>query len=125
MNIQFLTAADIALYHELMLEKTPGLPGIADEGRITALCSRVENLHYYEGESDLFVLASMYLIAISRGHVFNDANKRTSLHSTLMFLRRNDIRIRFDRQKLVDITVAAASGQATLQDITSFLKSLG
>lgn len=124
MSIVFLKAENIIQYHEFMLERTPGLSGLADAGRVDALCNRVENLHYYEGEHDIFKLATMYLIAISRGHVFNDANKRTALHSTLMFLRLNGTVIRFERTMLVDLTVATASGSASIEVITQTLKNL-
>jgi death-on-curing protein len=30
--------------------------------------------------NDVFDVAAMYAVAIARGHVFNDANKRTALY---------------------------------------------
>jgi len=67
----------------------------------------------------VFEIAAMYAVALARGHVFNDANKRTALVTALMYLGlqgydvpRSDV--------LEDIMVAVAEGvvdQAELADL--------
>lgn len=123
MNFSFITAEEILLAHNWMLEKTHGLAGISDEGRIEALCGRVINLHYYEGVNDPYVLAGMYLIAIAKGHVFNDANKRTALFTCLAFLDRNNFPVE-NVPELTELTVRVAASEADLEEVADTLKRL-
>jgi death-on-curing protein len=48
----------------------------------------------HAGMGDMFEIAAMYAVAIARGHVFNDANKRTALVSALACLDREGIKVR-------------------------------
>jgi len=92
-----------------------------DPGRAEALLYRVLNKHEYEGISDIWTLAAMHLLAISRGHIFNDGNKRTALFITLLFLKRNGISLPANAD-YVELTVAAAAGQLSLEEIALRLR---
>ncbi|WP_261318313.1 type II toxin-antitoxin system death-on-curing family toxin [Burkholderia cepacia] len=48
-------------------------------GGVESALHRVENHAHYAGLDDVFGIAATYATAIARGHVFNDANKRTGL----------------------------------------------
>lgn len=75
----------------------------------------------YEGETDLFELAALYLVAIARGHVFNDATKRTAFNTMMLFLRRNGVKLT-DRPEWEDMTVRAATGEATTAEVAQQLR---
>ncbi|MGN7981296.1 type II toxin-antitoxin system death-on-curing family toxin [Burkholderia sp. 22313] len=45
----------------------------------------VSTIHY-AGLDDVFGIAATYAVAIARGHVFNDANKRTGLTCALTYM---------------------------------------
>jgi death-on-curing protein len=92
-----------------------------DPGRAEALMYRVLNRIEYEGITDVWQLAAMHLLAIARGHIFNDGNKRTALFITLLFLRRNGI-ILPANPDFVEMTVEAAAGQLTLEQIAERLR---
>ena len=72
MTIQFISAEEIIYFHDKLLSVTPGVTGMSDPGRAEALLYRVLNKYEYEGVSDLWLLAAMHLLAISRCHIFND-----------------------------------------------------
>lgn len=97
MTLQFISAEEIVLFHDKLLSVTPGVAGIPDPGRAEALLYRVLNKYEYEGVTDVWMLAAMHLLAISRGHIFNDGNKRTALFITLLFLKRNGISLKIGR----------------------------
>lgn len=63
--------------HDLILSTEPGLAGGHGRGPVEGALARVENHIQYAGLDDIFDIAAMYAVAIARGHVFNDANKRT------------------------------------------------
>lgn len=94
---------------------------MVDPGRAEALLYRVLNKYKYEGVNDLWLLAAMHLLAISRGHIFNDGNKRTALFITLLFLKRNGITLPAN-PAFVELTVAAAAGQLSLEEIARQLR---
>lgn len=121
MTIQFIPAEEIVRFHDRILKITPGMEGMSDPGRVEALLHRVLNKHLYEGVNDIYLLAAMHLMAISRGHIFNDGNKRTALFITLLFLRRNNIGLPANAD-FVDLTVDAAAGLLSLEDIAAKLR---
>ncbi|VFS65637.1 death on curing protein [Salmonella enterica subsp. diarizonae] len=79
MTLQLISAEEIIQFHDRLLRVTPGVTGMPDPGRAEALMYRVLNQIEYEGVTDVWLLAAMHLLAISRGHIFNDGNKRTAL----------------------------------------------
>lgn len=121
MTLQFISAEEIVLFHDKLLSVTPGVAGMPDPGRAEALLYRVLNKYEYEGITDIWILAAMHLMAISRGHIFNDGNKRTALFITLLFLKRNGIFL-VAYPAYVDMTVEAAAGRLSLEEIAQRLR---
>ncbi|UJD96449.1 type II toxin-antitoxin system death-on-curing family toxin [Lelliottia amnigena] len=121
MTLQFISAEEIVLFHDKLLSVTPGVAGMPDPGRAEALLYRVLNKYEYEGITDIWILAAMHLMAISRGHIFNDGNKRTALFITLLFLKRNGIFL-VANPAYVDMTVEAAAGRLSLEEIAQRLR---
>ncbi|OQS42469.1 death-on-curing protein [Chromobacterium haemolyticum] len=109
--------------HDLILEDEPGLHGRADAGRLEAALERVENLKLYVQLDDVFEHAAMYAIALARGHVFADANKRTALVTTLTYLKQQGYTV--DRNpELEQIMVDVAEGKIERSDLADILYSL-
>jgi death-on-curing protein len=62
----------------------------------------------------------MYAVALARGQVFNDANKRTALVTALTYLSLQGIDIpRSD--KLEDVMVDIAEGSLSQEDLAELL----
>lgn len=81
---------------------TSGVKGMAGP-----LMRRVLNQYIYENVSDAFAPAAIHLLAISRGHIFNDGNMRTALFFTLLFLRHNRIEIQSSDILTVEATLGS------------------
>lgn len=77
-----------------------------------AALHRVENHALYDGLDDVLGVAALYAEAIARGHVFNDANKRTGLSCALIYLTQQGHKVRQD-PILEELTVALATGSFT------------
>lgn len=72
-----LTAAQIVRIHDRIL--FPGeVTGMAGDKNIESSVDRVENRIMYEGITAPEDIAAAYALAVSRGHFFNDGNKRTA-----------------------------------------------
>jgi death-on-curing protein len=112
--------------HDYMIEAFGGLPGMPDAGRASAIIARVQQTEYYTTpRPDLFQVAALYWASIARGHIFNDANKRTAVATALFFLRRNGINLRAGAlDAATEIAVAAATGEANIQRLADYLRSL-
>jgi len=122
-DIKFISAEEIIGLHDRILMVTPGVKGLSDPGRVEAITSRVINLHEYESVSDIVTLGAAFLIAVARGHVFADGNKRTALMVTLVFLKRNGVHL-VKSDSLVELTVDCAAGVVNLPAVVSRLNML-
>ncbi|HID9413501.1 TPA: type II toxin-antitoxin system death-on-curing family toxin [Proteus mirabilis] len=120
----WVSAQEVIAFHDRILQRFPGVAGMPDPGRAEALIYRVQNRKHYEGITDLFELAATYWVAIARGHIFNDGNKRTAFFVTMTFLYRNGIRIRDTGNMLENLTVEAATGEKTVDQLAKHLQNL-
>ncbi|MBI6251612.1 type II toxin-antitoxin system death-on-curing family toxin [Proteus mirabilis] len=120
----WVSAQEVIAFRDRILQRFPGVAGMSDPGRAEALIYRVQNRKHYEGITDVFELAATYWVAIARGHIFNDGNKRTAFFVTMTFLYRNGIRIRDTGNMLENLTVEAATGEKTVDQLAKHLQNL-
>lgn len=93
-------------------------------GRAEVLIYRVQNRTHYEGATDVFELAATYWVAIAHGQIFNDGNERTAFFVTMTSRYRNGIRIRNTDTMLENLTVEAATGEKTVDQLAQHLRDL-
>ncbi|GAB7195655.1 type II toxin-antitoxin system death-on-curing family toxin [Dickeya oryzae] len=120
----WVSAQEVIAFHDRILQRLPGVAGMPDPGRAEALIYRVQNRTHDEGVTDIFELAATYWVAIARGHIFNDGNKRTAFFVAITFLYRNGIRIRDTDNTLENLTVEAATGEKTVDQLAQSLRDL-
>ncbi|QAU22578.1 type II toxin-antitoxin system death-on-curing family toxin [Dyella sp. M7H15-1] len=111
--------------HDEILAKYGGLPGFANGGRggVEAAIQRVENHIFYADLNDVFGIAAAYAIAIARGHVFNDANKRTGLACAMTYLEAEGIVIG-EFSNLEEVMVDVAQGTVDQGDFAEYLGTI-
>ncbi len=122
--MKWISAQEVIAFHDRILRCLPGVAGMPDAGRADAIIYRVQNRAHYEGVSDVFELAATYWVAIARGHIFNDGNKRTSFFVTMAFLRRNGVLVADEGNELEELTVQAATGEKTVEQLSAILRTL-
>lgn len=122
--MKWIGAQEVIAFHDRILRVLPGVIGMPDSGRAEAIIYRVQNRTHYEGISDVFELAATYWVAIARGHIFNDGNKRTSFFVTMAFLRRNGVLVLDEGNELEELTVQAATGEKTVEQLSAILRTL-
>ncbi|MFT2793820.1 type II toxin-antitoxin system death-on-curing family toxin [Serratia sp. T13T92] len=125
--MRLVSSQEVIEFHDRLISRDGGIPGMAEPGRADALIHRVLNMHHDDGVTDIYDLAAVYLVAIARGHIFNDANKRTALLVAQVFLKRNGVqimssRISFDEMQI--IAVNAATGEYTWKRVSDHLKAI-
>ncbi|EON2339030.1 type II toxin-antitoxin system death-on-curing family toxin [Escherichia coli] len=124
--MKLVSAQEVIEFHDRQIAAFGGVPGMPDPGRADAIIHRVLNMHYYQGITEIFDLAGVYLVAIARGHIFNDANKRTALFVAQIFLLRNGIRLQGVESEgmLLDLAVNAATGKLDYKEVAIRLRLL-
>ncbi|WP_151638222.1 type II toxin-antitoxin system death-on-curing family toxin [Noviherbaspirillum aerium] len=118
-----ILAEKVIEIHDLILSTEEGLSGDYGPGRLEGALGRVTNKVVYEGMEDVFDIAAMYAVAIGRGHVFVDANKRTALVTALAYLSIQGIDIDRD-EKLEDMMVDVAEGTLEHHEFSELLYSI-
>jgi death-on-curing protein len=118
-----ITADKVIEIHDFILSQEPGLHGGHGRGPLEGALARIENGINYADIDDVFEIAAMYAIAIARGHVFNDANKRTALVTALIYLGTQGVEIE-RTDALEEIMVDVAEGTLNLNELADLLYSL-
>ncbi|SAK65192.1 death-on-curing family protein [Caballeronia fortuita] len=124
-----LSARYVIAVHDDILDLEGGLPGFAQAGPggVDAVLARVENHAHYEGLDDVFGIAAMYAVAIARGHVFNDGNKRTALVCALTYLsvQGYDLSSTMEiEDDLVEVMVEVAEGKIEREELADYLSAI-
>ncbi len=118
--MKHVSAKEVDAIHDMILQRYGGGSGCADPSKISALMTRVANYAYYENVTDVFELAAMYWVAITKGHAYVDGNKKAAIATCLLFLRRNGIKP-YNRSDLVNQCIAVAAGTLTVQEAARYL----
>nr|WP_260432385.1 type II toxin-antitoxin system death-on-curing family toxin [Burkholderia sp. Bp9140] len=71
----------------------------------------------------MFGIAATYAVAIARGHVFNDANKRTGLTCALTYMEQQGIAIP-RLADLEDLMVDVADGGVTSEELAEYFSAI-
>lgn len=118
MNFILLSPQVVEALHDAALN--PGeLPGRARDKSLEGALARVDNRLAYGLIGDVFDLAAAYAAAVSQGHCFNDANKRTAFDSMSFCLELNGVLIDWPLPEIGDLIIALAQRRiddATLAD---------
>jgi death-on-curing protein len=111
--------------HDEIIAELGGLPGLSGGGigAVESALTRVEMHAHYAALDDVFGIAGLYAEAIARGHVFNDANKRTALTCALTYLYQEGIIIP-EVPELEEVMVRLASGDVSGDEFADFLNAI-
>jgi death on curing protein len=112
---------DCLSFHEHLLARFGGLPGIRDEGLLASALARPQQLLNY-GKPDLFEMAAAYAFGIARNHPFLDGNKRSALMAAALFLEVNGYSLEATEESAVEHTLALAAGAISEEDYAAWLK---
>jgi len=121
----FLTVDDVLQLHEDALEVDGGATGLGDPGLLASAVHAPQAS--FGGQwlvGDLFDMAAAYMFHIARNHAFVDANKRTALLSTLVFLGLNGYVLDRDDQRLDDAVLDVATGTMTRDVAAQILRAV-
>jgi death-on-curing protein len=123
--VTFLTAEDALAIHAFQLERFGGGSGVRSLDLLESAVAQAQAS--FGGEylhTDVFEMAAAYLYHIVQNHPFVDGNKRAGLLCALVFLDLNGKTIGVADERLYEITVAVASGEAGKAQVATLLRGL-
>lgn len=120
--MQLLIANDIFALHEEVINPQE-LQGIGVGKSIDSIILRIQSRLDYDLVQDEFDLSAMYAVFIARGHIFNDANKRTAFIAMDTALRVNGIVIKFNQKEIGDIIIQVAQGIIDEVKLAQYLRT--
>lgn len=99
--------------------------GVKDFGLLESALARPQQSVFGEDAyPTIFLKAAALLESLSQNHAFYNANKRTALMSTAMFLRMNGYKLRVDNPKeLEDFVVDVVEHKYTLAGTANYLQT--
>lgn len=118
-----ITAQHVNEIHDFILHTENGLAGSHGAGPLEGALARIHMKIEYEGLDDVYEIGAMYAVALARGHVFNDANKRTALVTCLSYLAMQGIDIPRNAE-LEDVMVEVAEGKLDEKQFADVLYSM-
>lgn len=106
----YLSARQVIRLHDHQVEAYGGVPGLRDEGLLlSALAQPGLEVFGEPAHPALSDKAAAYLFHLVKNHAFHDANKRTALHTALVFLHLNGQGLRASDDDLFALVLACAT----------------
>lgn len=122
--IRRLSEEAVVSIHKDMLKDTGGSDGIRDMGLLkSALNNPFQTFAGEELYPSILTKASMICRSVILNHPFVDGNKRTGIHCMLLFLGRNNIRLEYTQQELIELGLSVAEGIFNAENIHDWISA--
>ena len=120
--MKVLTQKNVEFLHNSLIKKFGGISGIRDVGALeSAIKSPFQTFDGAELFKNIFEKAARLGFGILQNHPFLDGNKRTALHSMLVFLLANDIELSYNDSEIVKLVYDIASGKAGESELLEWI----
>ena len=119
-----LTVDEIISIHSLLCRKTGGSDGLRDRGLLeSAVYSAEMTFGGAEIYQTLEEKCARLCYALTSNHPFVDGNKRIGILTMLVCLRLNGVELKFTQEELIDLSLSAASGKLSYEDVLSWVNA--
>ena len=118
----FLSLDEVLAIHADQLARYGGFDGLRDQEALnTALAAPEARMNNRWVHDDLAGMAAAYLYQLARYRPFVDANKRTAVAATLVFLALNGVAVTADPTELAELVRGAAAGAVDRPAVAAWL----
>jgi len=118
---KWVTYDQVVAIHSRQLKRFGGAPGLRDEGMMRSALERSINKWQYE-QADLAAVAAAYAFGLAKNHAFVDGNKRAAFLTTVVFLRKNNVRFAPDQAHATAIMISLAAGEVSEQSLARWIR---
>ncbi|MCI1247644.1 MAG: type II toxin-antitoxin system death-on-curing family toxin [Megasphaera sp.] len=113
---------DVLSFHHHMEETFVMDKGIHDIGLLeSAVNTPFQTFDGKDLYPTIYDKASQLCYGLAKNHPFCDGNKRSAVHSMLVFLYVNNIEIEYTQQELEDMIIAVADNRMNTLDLKEWL----
>lgn len=122
-TVQFLLS-DIIDFHETLEQAFMMEKGIHDQGLLeSAVNTPFQTFGGVDLYPSVFDKAARLCYGLAKDHPFRDGNKRTALHSMLVYLGVHDIYLRYDAFTMEEIIISIADGSMSADELSLWLEN--
>jgi death-on-curing protein len=118
--LRFLTQEEVEKLHDEQLAEYGGRPGVKSYGQLGSCVESPRWVSKFES-TEVHHVAAAYFCAIARDHCFEDANKRTAVAATHLFLWLNGYVLLASPEDVRDKAIAAAQATVSRNEIAAWL----
>ncbi len=123
--MKFLTVKEIIEIHDGLITAYGGLHGIRDMGLLISAIEMPKAMIFGEYlHESIYDKAAAYLFHIVCNHAFLDGNKRTGAAVTLIFLKQNEIKIKYNIPDFEEMVCKVAQSQMNKNQISEYLEKV-
>lgn len=120
----WLNAEHLVELNRLIVAESGEPFAILKPHELVSVPARPRHLWLYDGEENLAVLAVRLMMAVARGHVFAQGNKRTGFVAALIFLDANGWALELeDREDLAVLIERAVGDEGLDQGLAALLET--
>ena len=123
MMFVLLDVESVELIHEQIIAANE-LQGRSSDKSLESTVARAHNRLAYGLIGDVFDLAAAYAAAISQGHCFRDANKRTAFQVLDIVLDLNGVHLEWSVEDMGDRIIELAQSRLEEADFAAWLRTL-
>ncbi|MFP5424694.1 MAG: type II toxin-antitoxin system death-on-curing family toxin [Gammaproteobacteria bacterium] len=122
-GLLYLSCDDLILINERLIKmKTPEeICGVFSQESLAIAQQSVATYRYYAQTEDVITLASVLFESLARNHPFHNANKRTAVVATSIFMLMNGYELTAPGDDLVEIAVAVVTHEVDRDTLEDFL----
>lgn len=121
-TIEFLLE-DIISFHEVLGENFSMKSGIHDMNLLeSAVSAPFQTFGGHDLYPTIFAKAAHLCYGLTKNHPFTDGNKRTALHTMIVYLEVNDIYLQYDDTEIENIIIAIADGSMSPDELAYWLE---
>ncbi len=120
---RWISRQAVLILHDRSIALHGGVAGMNNKGLLDSALASPENRFHYEFETDVCVLAAIYLIAVASNHPFLDGNKRAAFLAAGLFLRLNGRRFTATQVDAARTVMAVAAGDREISPLAEWIRT--
>lgn len=115
---------DVLEFHRELTDKYTMESGIHDMNMLlSAINTPFQSFAGQDLYPTVFDKSSRLCFGLAKNHPFNDGNKRTAVHTMLIYLGLNDIFLDYEQIELETVIIDVASGKMSSKDLSLWIES--
>ncbi len=110
------------VWHNRLIERFGGAPGVRDAGLLEGALDRPRNFAAYQPGATLEDLAALYGVGVAKAHAFVDGNKRIAFAVMVAFLKTHGARLDATEADATRVMLDVAASIMKEGELTAWLR---